>query len=327
MASTFSLLIQLSLVILINSIFSYCEKLKDNNETAERLSTKNFYLMHGAFEILNDDNTNEPSSTKSKLNPPDKTKPTFGYAIFTMTDDVKSIYEDIIKFEFKNYSNSNHQTLVANTVYFGSGPKNWKVEAAKHVTIVDNVLSGQVNSALPIHWFLAKGFLQGLFENIIAVPFMDCLNYPSCAYSEAALIYTHLNSTMNDNSGKLSKFIHKLWPDPEDPLCPVKQLLSKEALQFVSEINVESGLRLMSREFGEVLPLGQDMSEKEFGTTVYSHNDDGSIILLPFDKYDFKIGVNKIVKKRLANDAMFFMVKVILFKLNFFNVSFFRNQN
>lgn len=318
MASIFSLLIKCSLIILINSVSSQCEEFNDNNNTVDHSFAKNFYQMHGAFELPDDDNSNEPStSTRSKSNWPDKTKPTFGYTIFIMTDNFKAVYENIIEFEFKNYSKSNHQTFMTSTVYIGSGSKNWKVEASKHVTIVDSVLSGQVSSALPIHWFLAKGFLQGMFKSIIVVPFYGCYSYPSCAYNEAALIYTHLNSTMNDNSGKLSEFIHKLWADPEDPLCPVKKLLSKETLQFISDFNIESGLRLMSMKFGEVFPLGQNVLEKEFGATVYSHIDDGSIIMLPFDKVDFKIGVSKVVRKRLANDAVFFMVKLILFKLNF----------
>lgn len=321
MASIISLLFKCCLIILINGVLSQCEKLNDNNETVEHLLTKHFYQMHGAFELPDDDNDgNEPSSTESTSNWPDKTKPTFGYTVFTMTDNVKSIYENLKKFEFKNYSKSYHQTLRTNTVYIRSGPKNWKVEASKLVNIVDDVLSGEVSSEtseLPIHWFLAKGYLQGMFENIIVVPFHGCTNYPSCAYSEAALIYTHLNSTMNDNSGKLSTFIHKLWADPEDPLCPVKKLFSKETLQFVSDFNVECGIRLMSMDFGEVLPLGKEVIEKDFGKTVYSRNDnDGSVIMLPFDKVDFKIGVGKFVRKRLANDAMFFMVKVVLIKFN-----------
>ncbi len=173
-----------------------------------------------------------------------------------------------------------------------------------------------------------------MFKSILVVPLNVCTKSVNCAHVEAASIWFNANETMNNNAGKINKLLHHIWAEPKEPTNEVKEKFSKKTLQFISQYSIELALRKMSAKLCAELPIGTKTSKNietvhfssaskwlqnsnyfyEFGTTVYSHNkDDGSIVMLPFDKIDFKIGANKNVKTRLANDAMYFMVRIFLF--------------
>ncbi len=134
---------------------------------------------------------------------------------------------------------------------------------------------------------------------------------------------------MNDNAGKFDEVISSIVEmDLEEPANSAKNMLSQKALTFISDYSVETGIRHMSIKLEKELMLGTETIEKhikpdsypyEFGKTVYSHNkNDGSIIMLPFDKVDFEIDMsNQFVKKRLVNDAVYFLVSLILFLSQF----------
>lgn len=333
MASTISLLIQFSFITLISSKLVNCET-NDFNETIHHLLKKHFYQKAGAIELPDDEAANRKLVFSNiSLNDLSNMNPTFSLMIFIMTDDFKSTYENLKTSSLKNFSMSQLETIVTSLAYIGSGSA---VEVTELALNVDNVLSGQINTALPIHWLLAKGFLQGMFKSILVVPLNVCTKFVFCAYSEAASIWLHANNTMNNNAGNINKFMHQFWVEPEVPKSEVRDKFNESTLHFVSHYCLELAVRKMSEQLCAELPIGTKKNANlenahlhsdskwmkdssyfyEFGTTVYSHNEnDGSIIMLPFDKIDFKIGVNKNVKTRLANDAMYFMVRVILYVL------------
>ncbi len=344
MALIFNLLLKLGFIILINLLFSQSEETIDHNDTTNHFKKENSYQILNVVELSD----GESSSSKSFARNLRNWNPTINYFILPLTDEVKSVYENIKEFEFKNFSMSNYQTLKAHTVYVGTGKQS---KAFDHAIRVSDVLSGQIDRALPIHWFLAKGFLQGMFKSILVAPFFGCSQPTVCAYREAATLWTHANQTMNGNDKKLTnKIIGELMADPENKE-QLKNSFSKESLQLISDDNVERGIRQMSMKFSVEVPIGtfkemyKDMENihrrsafrwspesfyfYEFKTKVYSQNkNDGSVIMLPFEKIDFNIGTNKIVKKRLADDALYFMVKIVLLYDRYINLLlFFRNQN
>ncbi len=249
----------------------------------------------------------------------EQTSDFINYFIFTVTDDFKSVHENLNELDFKKA----FETIWINMVYIGSGNR-W--HASAHTIKVINVLSGHVNTALPFHWFLAKGQLQNLFKSTFVLPFFDTSNHHQLEHIEAATLWYFANHTMNDNVGKFDDVV-SVMINSENPANSVKEKLSKHALKTVSEFIFEAGLRRMKSNFGVELKLGTEKIDRpaftmidddvylyEFGTTVYSRNeDDGSFIMLPFDKIDFKIDMSDlIVKKRLINDATYFLVSLIL---------------
>ncbi len=179
------------------------------------------------------------------------------YFVFSVTDEVEKVIEKLNQVEwdqtFDEITKDDYQLLKSNLVYIGSGqPK----RPFDHAIMTSYILGGQLfTGQQPIHWYLAKGVRQGLFSKILVVPFFGSNNYPACVYSEQATIWALRNQTMNvPRLFETAKFRHKLCVERSAPGKYLKNCLSKQALQFVGDFNVEAGIRQISK-FGAVLDL------------------------------------------------------------------------
>lgn len=145
--------------------------------------------------------------------------------------------------------------LKSNLIYVGSGRPSRPFE---HITFTNYILSGQYLSNFgtqKLHAYLARGVLQKIFNKILIVPFYGSNYYPSCLYNEqvtAWVLRDHLINTLN--FVELKKLRHKLCVERSDPERYLKNLFSKQSMQFVADYNVEAGIRQIGK-FGFVLPI------------------------------------------------------------------------
>lgn len=189
------------------------------------------------------------------------------YFIFSVTEAVEVIVNKLKKVKWnENFkgviSTTDYQMLKSNLIYIGSGAPSRPFE---HHVETSYLLSGQhLSFAQPVHTYLAKSVRQKLFSKILIVPFFGSNNYPACLYSEQATIWVLKNHTMNTrNYMELKRLSHKLCVERSDPEKYLKNCLSKQAMQFVADFNVETGIRQIGK-FGVVLDLTKDDKQNDW---------------------------------------------------------------
>ncbi len=305
---------------------------------------------------LEKDDESDRSHPRSTVRNSDNIQAYRAYAIVTATTEVKEIVEEKL-----SKTTGDHQTLditakeaiiiKTNICYFGSGQQK---RPSEHLIAVNDILSGRVNTRTQqIHWYLAGGVKKGLFDSIYIVEMFGCNNYPSCVFAEFAPIWTHTGQTMNAAVGDFARFGYKLCVHKEYPRKYLRNLLSRKALQFVSDYGIETVLRniggvgktsqlykleapgVLTKNKANTMPCvhnalhwlvqkktdtGEPLPYYRFGNDLFDEGDLNSEhkIALPLDQFDF-IFRKKYDKERLANDMEFLLVRLVIeFHINFY---------
>lgn len=252
------------------------------------------------------------------------------YFVFAVTTELKEVLNKLKKIDWKakiNINKNEFNLLRNHLVYIGSGQAKRPFD---HVISTSKVFAFYGKTRIqPLHIFLAKSLLEKLVTEILVVPFHSCNNYAACAYNEYATIYTHTNLTMNNRPGDMYQFGYKLCVDQKDPRKYVRNLLSKEALQFVSDINIDSGIRQIGK-FGVILQLSSHLIKRKqnngkqyinsafqwlkskthlnvFDYKIHFELFKNKFVIFPFERVDFKF-IEKIDKLNFANTIEFFLV-------------------
>ncbi len=115
--------------------------------------------------------------------------------------------------------------LKSNLAYVGSGQTKKLFE---HVTYTNYLLNGiTMESTQKIHYFLAKGVRQNLFQKVLIVPFFSFNNYAGCLYSEQATLWVLGNHTLNDHMLEFDKIKHNMCVERSDPEKYLKNVCQK----------------------------------------------------------------------------------------------------
>ena len=152
------------------------------------------------------------------------------YFLFTVTDQVEKIIAKLKRVpwdsDFHNVlSRSEYQVLKSNLVYVGSGQTKRPFE---HVTYTNYLLNGiTMENTQKIHYFLAKGVRQNLFQKVLIIPFFSSNNYAGCLYSEQATIWVLGNHTLNNHNLEFDKIKHNMSVDRSNPEKYLKNAFSK----------------------------------------------------------------------------------------------------
>ena len=180
------------------------------------------------------------------------------YFIFTLPSGVEKIVEKLKNTKWNEkfqISELEYQMLKSNLIYVGSGRPSRPFE---HITLTNYILSGQYLSNFgtqKLHAYLARGVLQKIFNKILIVPFFGSNYYPACLYNEQVTAWTLRANLINTlNRVELTKLRHKLCVERSDPEIYLKNMFSKQSMQFVADYNVEAGIRQIG-QFGFVLPI------------------------------------------------------------------------
>lgn len=292
-------------------------------------------LMYPPIEMYQSglDKTRPRKQSLSKINSHGSYK---AYFVFSMPPEVEKVVKKL-RTEVTDptkLTQAEYQTLRANLAYIGSGRPGREND---HVIGTNSILSGRFLRTQPVHWFLAKGYLQGQFKKILVVPFHSCNQYPSCAFAEMTSIWSNPDQTMNSKIGDYFQFTPKMCVIKKTPRRLLRGLMSREAQQLASDYNLETGIRQI-KKLGKIYDLQTTVGTKDkkipkpfydtafffqrkkvkyfrFESKVFCKHgeedcptlEDGDVVMLPFDKFDFVVK-RSIDKIRVVNDALRYLV-------------------